>query len=424
MISNWKNKINILFHSGFFHILCGSFMTKFVAFFGSIFVVRILTKHEYGILSYLENIYGYAYVFAGLGLANALLRYIVLGKNSGEKAGYYRYVIIRGTIFNIIFAIILCFLCSIYPHSETYLDYNYLLVILMLILPFQFLIDCNLYTERAMFANQSFAFFSFSISTILILGRYLGGRIGGIQGVIILRVLIYISCGIIFTLYIYKKYFTGQYILSLTKKQRINVNKYSLQYMLTNSLWTIFMLNDTFLLGRLCTDARVIADYKVAYVLPANLSIISSAIGIFICPYFVKHETDKSWIRNNYIKIFLIVSSIMGIICLTVALLAKPLIFFMYGSQYINIIPLMRLLLVVSFIDSGLRYTTANILAAMGQIKYNMIISILGMFIQIISNIHVIPIWGAVGIAYTSIFVYLFMAILLFIIFYNIYIKK
>lgn len=52
--------------------------------FGSIVIVRLLSKQEYGVLSYIENLYSYAYVIAGLGLSNALLRYVILAK-SPEK---------------------------------------------------------------------------------------------------------------------------------------------------------------------------------------------------------------------------------------------------------------------------------------------------------------------------------------------------
>ena len=84
----------------------------------------------------------------------------------------------------------------------------------------------------------------------------------------------------------------------------------------------------------------------------------------------------------------------------------------------------MRVLLVATFFNCGLRYTTANILAAMGRIKYNMLISVAGMFLQVLINICVIPYYGSVGAAFTSCFVYAIMAIsLLWIFIYQYYIK-
>ena len=78
----------------------------------------------------------------------------------------------------------------------------------------------------------------------------------------------------------------------------------------------------------------------------------------------------------------------------------------------------MRILLIASFINNGLRYTNANLLSAMGQVKYNMFVSITGMVVQVTVNLFVIPRHGMMGIAYTSVGVYALMAMFLFGIFY------
>lgn len=57
-----------------------------------------------------------------------------------------------------------------------------------------------------------------------------------------------------------------------------------------------------FLLGQFSGDPTILADYKVAYVLPGNMAIISTAIGVFIGPYFVKNENDNNWVRKIIIK--------------------------------------------------------------------------------------------------------------------------
>lgn len=78
------NKIKLfilnIWKKGLIHILTGTFLTKLVSFFGAIFLVRVLSKEDYGILGYLENIYSYVFILAGMGMSNAILRYVVLGK--------------------------------------------------------------------------------------------------------------------------------------------------------------------------------------------------------------------------------------------------------------------------------------------------------------------------------------------------------
>ena len=203
----------------------------------------------------------------------------------------------------------------------------------------------------------------------------------------------------------------------LNQKQKKQIVSYSLQYMVTNGMWTLFMLIDVFMLGKLSDNPTMIADYKVAYAWPANISIICTAIGVFIAPYFIKNENNSIWIRKNYVRTFLLSFAFVGLAGLVMIILAKPLIFIYGGSEYYNIIPVMRVLTIGSVINNGLRYTTANIFAAMGKIKFNMIVSIIGIVMQIALNMYMIPKYGMYGPAFSGIINYSLMAIILFICF-------
>lgn len=110
------------------------------------------------------------------------------------------------------------------------------------------------------------------------------------------------------------------------------------------------MLNDTFLLGRFCTP-EVIADYRVAYTIPGSISIISSAIGIYVAPYFVQHENDRSWIQKNFKRAYGITAFVVGGLCIAIAVLSKPIIWLLYGETYLNVIGVMRILLLAAFFN-------------------------------------------------------------------------
>ena len=96
----------------------------------------------------------------------------------------------------------------------------------------------------------------------------------------------------------------------------------------------------------------------------------------------------------------------------------------MYGEQYLNVVGLMRILLVAAFFNSGLRFTTANILASMGEIKYNMIVSGVGIVVQVILDFLLIPHLGVMAVAISNCFVFFLMAVTLFSIFYKKYFSK
>ena len=426
-MKTFKNIINYLIREiwtrGIIHIFVGSFLTKLVAFFGSIFLVRVLSKQDYGILSYLENIYGYIFVLAGMGLSNAILRYVVLGKTVEEKYSYFSYAYKQALIWNVLLILIAEGISSFYPHPEVYDSYTWLLGVLFLGLPFQYITDNILCVERALFANQRYAILSFILSFLLISSKIIFGKFGGIRAVVFGQIGVYASLAMIFMRIIRREYFEGIKPIKLASIKKKEILLFSFQYMVTNGLWAVFMLNDIFLLGRFA-DPMAVAEYRVAYAIPGSISIFSTAIGICVGPYFVKHENDKSWIRKNYARVYAITMVALLCICSTIAVLAKPIVWLLYGESYLNSVGLMRILLIAAFCNCGLRYTTANILAAMGKIKYNMVVSALGTLLQVGIDILIAPVYGGIGIALVSCAVYLFMAVSLFAVFIKQYYVK
>ena len=254
----------------------------------------------------------------------------------------------------------------------------------------------------------------------MILGRIIGVNTAGVGGVLWSRVLINAVFAILLILVV-ARLFGNSKAESLSKSEIKEMNAYSFQYMITNGLWAIFMLNDTLLLGALCTSADIVAEYKVAFVFPGGLSLFSTAIGMYIGPYFTKNEKNKLWVQRNYKRSVLLSALAVGAVAAVLVVIARPLIRVFYGAQYENIVGLMRVLLLASFLNSGLRYTTANLLAAMGKIRPNLIVSFVGMMIQIGLDIPLIIRFNAMGVAISSCIVYSIMTITLFIYFYKEY---
>ncbi len=412
-----KNKLWKMYQTGALHITMGTFATKFVAFFGSIFVVRLLSKGDYGLLSYVENIYSYAFIFAGFGLSNGILRYLVISEDKKEKKKIHEFVLKRSIAIDICIAAVMCLIPFIIKIPDNYSGAIYLIPIVALILPFQDILNVELFSIRSFFMNKLYAYLAFGSSTLLIAGRILGAISGGAIGVLWSRVIINAVFAIFLVLFTLKKLFVLDSVEPLDKYRKREINTYSFQYMITNGFWALFMLNDTFLLGALLNDPSALADYKVAYVLPGNISIFATAIGVFVGPLFTKNEKDLVWVRNKFKKVYGLGALVVASAAILLAILAKPLISLLYGEQYLNTVGLMRVLLLAAFLNSGLRYTIANILAAMGEIKYNMIISGIGIIIQIVLDLLFIPQFGSMAVAISNCVVFFIMAVALLFVF-------
>lgn len=401
--------------NGAIHVVIGSFLTKFVTFFGSIFFVRLLSKSDYGILSYYENLASYFTLFAGLGLAVGLQRYMVIAKDDADKKSCYERALKRGSAWNILFVAVFITFCLIYPHPESFRGYKGLGIQLTLCIPFYFCMEASLSALRAKFDNKSYAVLALLTAAIMIIFRIIGAALLGLPGTTWARLIAEVACAVICVLFVFRKHFSGVRSGELTKPFCREMDVFSFQIMLTNGLWAIFMLNDQFLLGQLLGNEAVLADYKIAYVIPANLSILTSAIGIFIAPYFTKHENEKdgAWVKRNYYLVLKTTVAIMGVFVLICFIFAKPLIVLLYGEDYASAVPIMRILLLASFCNNGVRATIANILSSIGVQKLNLIVAAGGMLLQVTLDLILIPRYGGIGVAYTSLIVYAMMSIVL-----------
>ena len=416
LLNKLKNTVNDLFNKGAFHILVGNLVTKFVTFFGSIFVSRILTKVNMGLLTYMENWIGYAIIFSGFGMANVMLRYGVLSKSREEHYGIFLFVIKRSIIIDVFLIIIFITVISIFPHKDAYEIAVNLLPIFILYVPFQDLINDVQMNERASFNNRRFAIISITSATLVVIARVVGAWIDALTGVIVGIVITQLFIAILLLYSTKSHYFSNIKALMPDEKTKKSATSYGFQYMITNGLWSLFMLMDIFLLANLLGSPSVVADYKIASAFPVNMARFSGAIGVFVTPYFVQNEENDKWIVTNYIKTLFGTVAILLPVSIGLIILTKPLIW-IFGTQYYNTIPLMRVITLAYFIENVFRFPIANILAAIGMVRVNMIISICGFVIKLILNIIFIPLYGVYALPINSIIVQILMGIALFVVF-------
>ena len=171
------------------HILVSTFANKFVVFFGTIVVVRLLSRGDYGLVSYVENIYGYVLIFAGLGLSNGLLRFVVLAEEALKRA-YFRYILRASLVRNLVLAGLLLAGNAVAPYPPEFEAARGWVPVMALLLPLQDLVKDGRFGLRAVFENQTYANLTMGVSAALIAGRVAGAYLDGVGGVLWSRVIV------------------------------------------------------------------------------------------------------------------------------------------------------------------------------------------------------------------------------------------
>lgn len=416
MIAKIIKSAKVAFRKGAQYIIIGSFLTKFVAFFGSVFLIRFLTKDDYGILTYYENFYGYFLLFSGMGFAYGLQRYIIISDSLPEKKGIYQYSIKRGECYNFLLFAVFSLLCVFYSHPAEFKSELFIGVILSAIIPFQYLLTLNLSALRGLFDYKAYAALAFFTSAFFVVCRVVGAIVAGLHGTVFFRLSAEFLCAILSTVYVHHHYFR-----SADKRLRRDMvkplNAYSLQLMITDGLWALFMLNDVFLLSRLSGNATVVAEYKTASVIPGNLSLISAAIGVFVAPLFTKKENDADfkWVMSNFRSLQLITFGLVFVAVVFCMVFAKQIIVILFGSQYLEMLSAFRILLVSSLLNNGVRYTIANVFSAIGLQKRNLFVATTGVVLQVAMDLLLIPKYGLIGVSYSNVIVQFIMSAILII---------
>ncbi|WP_101723323.1 oligosaccharide flippase family protein [Eggerthella timonensis] len=230
-------------------------MTKIAAFLGSLILVRIMSESEFGVLGCMENLYTYAYLFAGYGLNNAVFRYLVLKETVSEKKGIFDYVVSQGTRFNLAFIAILAASAFLFPHSEEFSTAHLLLPLMLLALPFQFLADTCSFSLRALFRNRAFALAAVLTVATVWGAKAAGASLLGLEGAAASWPIAYCAVALSLLLYFRRGIFPSVSVIAPEKEERKGIRSYSFQYMITNSLWALFLQNDLLMISLLTGDA-------------------------------------------------------------------------------------------------------------------------------------------------------------------------
>jgi O-antigen/teichoic acid export membrane protein len=151
--------------------------------------------------------------------------------------------------------------------------------------------------------------------------------------------------------------------------------------------------------------------YSLAVSISQMLLMISNPISSVLFPYLSEQEKE-----NNKINMFAFFSRINTFLILILSIvfffLGKYFIPLLYGAEFIGSLEVFKIMVIATFF-MGITKVIATYIASVNKIKYNLFATIIGFVITLLLNLILIPRYGIIGAAVSSLLAYL--SILLFV---------
>ena len=405
MRNNTVILIKNLAQRGLMHMFGANVFNKIISFSGTILLVRILSKGEYGVYAYVQNFLSFFLLLNGLGVVSGLLQYGSVYRNSPLMYAFFKYGLRRGVIANIILAFgIGLFGLLFVKDSST----SILFVIISFIPVFTIIYEIFQIYNLVLRNNKFYSLYT-SLNTVLVMGgTVVGAYFLGVKGIFAFTYIALLGC--IGAGMVYLK--RGGWIwcdarVVITKEEASEFNRFSLVSMFNNGVSFLVYIIDVFLIGVITEDMNVLASYKTATLIPFALTFIPSTIMTFVYPYFANHQNDKNWVRNHYMKLLKYCLGLNLCISLFLIFFSKLIVQICFGKEYLDCVSIFIVLAIGYFFTASLRIPGGNVLASLGKIKVNFYITVaMGLF-NIIADVVLIYWMGSIGAAISTLSVFL-----------------
>lgn len=395
-------KIKTLFKSGFFHIFGSSVINKVIAFLSSVVLVRILTKTEYGVFTYAWNIYSIVLILNGMGIESGVLQ--ISSEHSGDIEYANRasnYGIRFGVKFDLIlFAIIL----GVGLFAPLKIEASREVLCLLCMLPMaQLLFQMTTSFLRAQKRNQEYARLTV-INTVMVFAvsagcAFLFREKGLVAGYYVAYITSFVIGIFSYRIRLFNK------SSKLTGDDKTALLKISAITMCNNGLSQLMYLLDVFVLGIVDPQETILASYKVATMIPSALAFIPLALITYLYPYFAEHQNDGDWCLNRYKQILLGLGGFNALLS-TILFAGAPLIIrLLFGEQYLDAVPVFRILSVNYFFSGTFRILSGNLLVTQRKLKFNLFVAIVSSLTNVVADYFFIQWWGSIGAALATVLV-------------------
>lgn len=385
-----SNYIKNFFKRGGGYVFISTALVKFSTAILSFIVVHLMSKEEYGLLTYALSFYSVGIVFAGMGGNLSLLRFGSISLPIVSRNNYYDYTIKYGTYVTLVVSAIIM-LSSLLPIN--YDGTNLLIILVGVSMVPYFLLETLRSYFRILGLNKAYSFLNISNSIVQLL-------------LVVILVLLFRAYGYVFALLLAP--LVSFYIYS-RKTSRIRNNE---SLAISHKEYWVYGVNSSlgavanqlvfsiapFLLG-ICGAPEVdVANFKVATIIPFNLLTLPGILMITDFNYLSQNYRSKEKLQQYYKDYMKTILPISAIAFLLIIVFSTPIIKLCFGIEYVSISPMHQVLLFATFITYLFRNPLGNLLMAVGKANWNAYNSYFFCAFYIISSLLSYKYIGTMGV--------------------------
>lgn len=187
-------------------------------------------------------------------------------------------------------------------------------------------------------------------------------------------------------------------------KQMLSRSRY---YIVSTMMVTIFQQTDKMMLKNMVDDTAV-GIYSAAVACAGFTGFVYIAIIDSMRPVILESKKVSTDLFNkNMSRLFAIVFFISLLQCVFMTVLAKPVIYLLYGEEYLSAVPALQI--IVWYVTYAYFGTVRNVwILAQEKQHVLWIINLTGALLNVVLNLFFIPIWGIYGAAIASLITQVF----------------
>lgn len=402
-----------LLRTGFFSVFLANVLSKVLTFIGGMIIVRVLTKSENGVYTYIINCYGILMLLGDLGCSQAALQFCNESHNDPSRFnGYFVYGARRALAFSALTSLLILASPWFYPFKTIEATrLTRMLCLMPFLVAANNLLAANL---RARLKNHRYGavniFRTFTHYLVILPMSYWMGAAGAVLSNYVIE-----SVVLIFSL------LTNQRLLdfswrdvSLTRAEKRGFLSLAFGSQLNLGIAQAMMMLDIFLIGAFIYNDEIIASYKVATVIPSALAFIPESLIIYVGPYFVRHNQELDWVRPNYFRLTLGCLAGSVLIAGSCILLAPWIIPLIFGRQYTDAVPCFIVLMIGYIFSAAIQIPSQNIIYTQKKVKVNVAITILTGAANCVLDVVLILTNGSIGAAWATTLVHIIASALCF----------